>query len=306
MAPLVWLVTGTTSGIGAALVTEIAARGDKVVASGRKVQERIGHLKSDNIALLELDITADTPTIKTKIQEAWDIFGHIDVLMNNAGMSAMKSAEESDDEFRLNMFQVNTFGPMRVTQAILPLLRSQGKGTIAFTSSSTAWTQTPFMSHYGASKAALSAYIDSLDKEVAPLGIRCVAFESGAFPTHLGQPREQAQPAPSSGPAGIAAYAPLFNDLMGTFASDMMGHMPGDVAKAAALIVDVVKREGKAQGKAWTTHVALGTDGTEAARQKCREMLQILDDWSEISASTDREGQEHVATKRLFKFTTIL
>lgn len=95
MAPLVWLVTGSTSGIGLALIIHILARGDKVIASGRKVSERLGHLKSDNLALLELDITSPTAEIQVQIKIAWEIFGHIDILMNNAGMSALKSAEES-------------------------------------------------------------------------------------------------------------------------------------------------------------------------------------------------------------------
>jgi len=96
MAPLVWLVTGATSGIGAAIVNEIVARGDKVIASGRKIEERLGHLKSDNFALLELNITAGQADLAARIKEAWGIFGHVDVLVNNAGMSAMKPAEEAE------------------------------------------------------------------------------------------------------------------------------------------------------------------------------------------------------------------
>jgi len=96
MAPIVWLVTGATSGIGAAIVNEIVTRGDKVIASGRKIEERLGHLKSDAVALLELDITAGQSDIAARIKEAWNIFGHVDVLVNNAGMSAMKSAEEAE------------------------------------------------------------------------------------------------------------------------------------------------------------------------------------------------------------------
>jgi NADP-dependent 3-hydroxy acid dehydrogenase YdfG len=96
MAPTIWLVTGTTSGIGAALVTHLLSIGDKVIASGRNVEARLSALKSDNLALLELDITASTSEIKAKIEHAWSIFGHIDILMNNAGMSAMKSAEEAE------------------------------------------------------------------------------------------------------------------------------------------------------------------------------------------------------------------
>jgi NAD(P)-dependent dehydrogenase (short-subunit alcohol dehydrogenase family) len=96
MAPLVWLVTGSTSGIGAALIEQITARGDKVIASGRNVDQKLGHLKSDKVALLELDITADFSQIEAQMEQAWGIFGHIDVLMNNAGMSALKSAEEAE------------------------------------------------------------------------------------------------------------------------------------------------------------------------------------------------------------------
>ena len=96
MAPLIWLVTGTTSGIGRALTQEIVARGDKVIASGRNIEDRLGSLKSDNLALLELDISAGRQAITAKINEAWTIFGHIDVLINNAGISAMKSAEEAE------------------------------------------------------------------------------------------------------------------------------------------------------------------------------------------------------------------
>jgi NADP-dependent 3-hydroxy acid dehydrogenase YdfG len=104
MAPLVWLVTGTTSGIGAALVGHIIARGDKVIASGRKAEQRLGHLKSDNLAVLELDITAGRAEINAQVEKAWEIFGRIDVLMNNAGVSAMKSAEEAEYVHRPSQF----------------------------------------------------------------------------------------------------------------------------------------------------------------------------------------------------------
>ena len=97
MAPQVFLVTGSTSGIGAALVEHILARGDKVIATGRKVEEKLGHVKagSENVALLELEVTAGFEEIKAKVETAWNIFGHIDVVMNNAGMSAMTAIEDA-------------------------------------------------------------------------------------------------------------------------------------------------------------------------------------------------------------------
>jgi short-subunit dehydrogenase len=236
-------------------------------------------------------------------------------------MSAMKSAEEaeyvihsrcslhanqSSEEFIANMFQVNLFGHMRVTQAITPLFRDQGHGIIAFTSSSTAWTPLPFMSHYAASKAALSAYVEGLHRELRPQGIQCVAFECGGFPTHLGQPRNEGETGFGSGGPSVAAYAQLFAELVGKFSANPMAHMPGDLGEASSRIVDVVKREGIVGGRPWAVRVALGSDGMGSARQKCREMLQLLDAWEDVSVSTDREGQAIVANEEMFGFTSIL
>ncbi len=214
----------------------------------------------------------------------------------------------SSDAYINTMFQVNLFGHMRVTQTLLPLLRTQGHGTIAYTSSSTAWAPLPFMSHYAASKAALSSYVEGLHRELRPLGLRCVAFECGGFPTHLGQPRSSGSGSEAfgAGGPGVAAYGPQFAELVGLFAANPMGHMPGDVGKAAARMVDTVKGEGMSAGLPWSARVALGSDGMGSARQKCEEQLQLLDAWEGVSRSTDRDGQEVVAGKELFKFTTAL
>lgn len=75
---------------------QVVARGDKVIASGRKVEERLGHLKLEGLEFLELDITSSAEEIRSQAAKAWDIFGNVDVVMNNAGMSAMKSAEEAE------------------------------------------------------------------------------------------------------------------------------------------------------------------------------------------------------------------
>jgi len=162
------------------------------------------------------------------------------------------------------------------------------------------------MSHYAASKAALSVYVESLHKEVRSLGIQCVAFECGGFPTHLGQPRDTSEAAFGSiGPA-IAAYGPLFGELVGMFAADPMAHMPGDLAKATMAIVDVIQRNGMAAGRPWVVRVALGSDGMGSVRQKCEEQLKLVDEWKDISYSTDRDAQRHVTSKEMLKFTSIL
>lgn len=300
------LVTGTTSGIGKSLVLEIVARGDKVIATGRKVSERLASLKSDSVALLELDISSGREAIAAKVQEAWEVFGHIDVVVNNAGMSSMCTAEEASDAFINNMFTVNFFGPLHVTQAVLPLLRSRGSGVLAFTSSSTAWAPLPLMSHYAASKAALSAYVESLRTEVKPLGIQAVAFECGGFPTHLGQPRGEGAAGFGTQGTAIAAYRPMLNEIGTMFASDPMMYMPGDLAKVAPRMVDVIKGEGVAAGKPWAVRVLFGSDAVATVKQKCDQMSTLLESWRDVSHSTDRDGHPGGTTLQYLDFVSIL
>ncbi|KAF9768993.1 hypothetical protein IL306_013658 [Fusarium sp. DS 682] len=305
MAPLVWLVTGTTSGIGAALVNEIVARGDKVIASGRKANQRLSHLESDNVAILELDITAPWNEIQANINEAWEIFGHIDLLLNNAGASALKCAEEADDAYVNNLFQVNTFGHMNVTRAILPHFRAQSHGIIGFTSSASSWGPLPFMSHYAASKAALSTYIESLHKEVRPFGISCVGFECGNFPTSLGHPREDTPPELTSQAPAIADYGKLMGEVGGMFAK-AFAQRTGDLNKVASVMVDVMKGEGIAVGKPWAVRVALGSDAFDAGEQKFEEQMRLLKEWKDVTYATDREGHDHVTHKEYLEFASML
>ena len=157
MAPLVWLVTGTTSGIGAALVDSIAARGDKVIATGRNASQRLADKKSDNVAALDLDVAASKADIEVQIRKALDIFGRIDVLINNAGMSSTSSVEEASEDFVSQLFQVNLFGAMKVTQAVLPHMRAQKFGRIGFIGAGLGWQPFPFLGHYAMAKAALSS-----------------------------------------------------------------------------------------------------------------------------------------------------
>ena len=93
MAPLVWLVTGASAGIGAALVEEVVRRGDKVIAANRQVNQ-MADRASENVSLLELDITSGSKVIASKVKAAWQIFGHIDVLVNNAGTFLLAPFED--------------------------------------------------------------------------------------------------------------------------------------------------------------------------------------------------------------------
>lgn len=326
MSNQIWLVTGATSGLGKALVQYVLSRGDKVVASGRKTAERLADIQHQNLAFLELDISASYDSIRAQVDTAWDIFGKIDILVNNAGISAMKSAEESEyvmrypqlghfrnanllqsTDFVNNMFQANVFGHMHVTNAILPRLREQGYGRIAFISSSTAWAPLPFMSTYSASKAALSTYAEALDKETRPLSIRCVAIECGGFPTNLGQPRDTSSASFGSNLPAIEAYGPMFQSLIAKIMENPKRHMPGDIEKAAATFFDIVKSQGSCACMPWAVRVAVGSDAMIWTQGRCKQQLQLADAWAPISANSDADHTKPgEANDALAEFLTVI
>ncbi|KAL2678922.1 hypothetical protein Neosp_009674 [[Neocosmospora] mangrovei] len=306
MPQLIWLVTATASGLGAAIVQHLTARGDRVIATGRNADERLGHLKSDNVAILELDVTAPQQQINAQIEKAWQVWGHIDVLLNNAGVSAPKSIEEATDDFVRSIFDVNLFGTLHVSQAILPYFRSQQSGILAFTGAGVGWGPLPFLSHYAASKAALDIFVEGLAKEVKSFNINCMIFEPGGFPSQLGAAREGSVEGFGKYQPSIDAYKPLFDETMGVFASEIVPNVPGDISKLSERIVDCVKGEGVCAGRPKPLRVILGSDALRLIQQKCKEQLELTNTWEDISLSTDRDGHDHVASPGMLRLTSIL
>lgn len=94
MAKQVWLITGCSSGFGELFVRQLTAQGDKVVATGRNAETRLAHLKETGAAILDLDVTLQQAEIEKKFKEAWNIYGTIDVLVNNAGYIQCGAMEE--------------------------------------------------------------------------------------------------------------------------------------------------------------------------------------------------------------------
>ncbi|KAK4183797.1 hypothetical protein QBC35DRAFT_442678 [Podospora australis] len=285
MAPLIWLVTGCTSGIGLALVHSFAARGDKVIATGRGAQSRLAHLKSDNIALLDLDVTAPLSEIQSIIAEAVAIFGRIDVLVNNAGKSRMSSLEEASVALLKTLFDVNLFGAMKTTQAVLPHMCTAKTGTVVFIGAGLGWVSMPFLTPYSVTKASLTMFAEGLQKEIAPLGLRSLVVEPGRFVSDLAHSRKGEEP--FGGLPKIEDYVPLFTKVFG---GGEMPKVPGDIAKLPGAIIDIVKGEGLAKERPFPVRVLLGSDSLDAIRQKCNEQLQLIDSWEDITLSVVADG----------------
>ena len=167
------LVTGASSGIGAAAAAELVQAGFTVYGTSRKAtagEERNG------IVFLPLDVTKDE-SVAAVVREVLERSGRIDVLVNNAGFGTAGAAEESSVEQARALFETNLFGAMRMTRAVVPHMREQGSGRVINVSSVLGFVPAPFGALYAASKHAIEGYSESMDHEVREYGVRVLLVE---------------------------------------------------------------------------------------------------------------------------------
>jgi NAD(P)-dependent dehydrogenase (short-subunit alcohol dehydrogenase family) len=228
----VWFVTGSGRGLGVDIVRKALEAGHSVVATGRdpdKVLETIG--PHNNLLTVALDIT-DPEAAVTAAQAAVDRFGHIGVLVNNAGNFYAGHFETiTPEHFRAQM-ETNFFGPLNVTRAILPIMRAQRDGQIITVTSLAGLIGQEFVAAYAASKFALEGWMECLSFDVAPFGIKTMSVEPGFFRTEL-----LVEGASTIWPElPIEDYAERTAQTVRAWSS-MNGLQGGDPAKLAAAIV---------------------------------------------------------------------
>ena len=191
-APMsVVLVTGCSTGFGLLTAVELARRGDRVFASMRDLG-RAGHLRAaleaaglaDAVTVVPLDVT-DESSVRGAVTKVTDEAGRLDVVVNNAGMAAGSSVEETPITTMARVFDTNVFGGVRVIQAALPAMRAQGSGHIVNVTSLAAFVAPPFLGAYAASKHAMDALGEALAAEVAPFGIHVTNVAPGAYETPM-------------------------------------------------------------------------------------------------------------------------
>jgi len=183
----VWFITGSSRGFGRVWADAALQRGDKVAATARNV-ESVADLKEkygDNVLTLELDVT-NTAQVNKTVQQAYNHFGRLDIVLNNAGYSLVATIEEASADDVKAMYETNIFGPLAVIKAALPLLRKQGYGHIIGTSSNLGHVTLPVIGYYASSKWAFEAIHESLATEVAAFGIKVTIIEPGAYATEFG------------------------------------------------------------------------------------------------------------------------
>lgn len=178
------LVTGASSGIGRATALELLRTGYTVYGTARNI-ESLDAVQAAGGNVLAMDVTKEHDVARA-VETIAEAHGRIDVLVNNAGYGLYGAAEDVPIEDARYQFEVNLFGPARLTQLVLPYMRAQHGGTIVNVSSMGGQITFPLGAWYHASKHALEAYSDALRMEVAPFGIRVVIVQPGLIKTEFG------------------------------------------------------------------------------------------------------------------------
>ena len=270
-----WFITGASTGLGEALATLLLAKGERVAATFRQpgqVEEFTRRQPGQSLGVL-LDVS-NAEQVKTAVQQAIDAFGHLNVVVNNAGYGSLGSIEEITEEETQRQFDVNVFGPLRVVRAVLPHLRAQKSGNILNITSVGGIIGLAHAGIYNGSKFALEGLGESLGAQLRPLGIHVTNVEPGPFRTKwAGESATYLE-------TKIDDYAATVGvGLKNSLGRD--GNQVGDPAKAAEAMYQLVRLPNP------PAHLLLGDFAYKLVRQKLRDMLQEIDDYAYLGEPTD-------------------
>lgn len=232
--PKVWFVTGAGKGIGQAIARAAIEAGDCVVITSRKeIAPYTPAEDSDRALYLKLDITEPSEQIyQQAVDAALAKFGRIDVLVNNAGHGRITNFEETSEENIREIFEVNLFGMMRMTRAVLPVMRLQRGGHIFNISSGAGYSAGP--TAYHTSKFAVTGFSTCLAFELEPFGIKVTNVVPGLTRTGF----YDRGTLPTEPDVLIDDYTP-FRWQTDFMKANSNHEQPGDPEKIARLIVEV-------------------------------------------------------------------
>ena len=213
------LITGASAGIGKAAAEALLDAGYRVFGTSRKVTSQ----NTDGIEMLPLDVTND-PSVAKLVEDVMVKAGRIDLLVNNAGYALSGAAETSSIEQVRSQFDTNFLGVVRMTNAVLPIMRQQKQGRILNIGSVMGLIPGPFAAYYSATKHAIEGYSESLDHEVRNFGIRIAVIEPWATKTAIDANSPQGELSVSVYDQTFAKYRKSFDAAMAA------GDTPEDVA----------------------------------------------------------------------------
>jgi NADP-dependent 3-hydroxy acid dehydrogenase YdfG len=269
-AKKVWFITGSSRGFGRVWTEAALQRGDKVAATARN-PESIADLKEkygDNVLILKLDVTKPEE-VKSAVSTAYDYFGRLDIILNNAGYSLVGTIEEADAGKIRELYETNVLGPVSVIQAALPFLRKQGKGHILGTSSNLGHITYPVIGYYCSSKWAFEAIHESLAAEVKQFGINVTIIEPGAYATEFGSPNS----------LKFAESLDLYDGFKNTFFERLKNIERGKPEATAEAILRVADSENP------PLRLLLGSKNLSEIRKEYANRIKTWEEWETVSAA---------------------
>ncbi len=268
-------ITGVSSGFGRSLAQEALAAGHRVVGTVRSQQARQDFERFDPAKATGrvLDVT-DFNAIDGVVADIEANVGPIDVLVNNAGYGHEGIMEESPLTEMRRQFDVNVFGAVAVTKAVLPYMRSRRRGHILNITSMGGFITLPGIAYYCGSKFALEGISEALGKETKPFGIHVTAVAPGSFRT------DWAGRSMSRTMRSIPDYNALFDPIRKA-REEKSGKQLGDPAKAARAMLAVIASDSP------PAHLLLGSDALMLVREKLSVLADEIDAWETVTRSTD-------------------
>ena len=272
----VWLITGTSRGLGRDLADAVLGSGDRLIATARNPAQLadLAAKYGDRVRAVALDVT-NAASARAAVASAVTSFGRLDVVVNNAGYANVCSIEDADDaDFRAQV-ETNFFGVANVTRAALPVLRAQGSGHVIQISSIGGRLGSAGLAAYQSSKWAVEGFSEVLAREVTPLGIRVTIVEPGGFRTDWAGSSMRVDPY-------NAAYEPTIGTINAYRGKQDAAH--GDPAKAAQAILKLAALEQP------PLRLLLGSDAVFLAKTVGAARVAEDEKWRALSLSTDFDG----------------
>src|SRR6201993_3116555 len=270
----VWLITGSARGLGRAIAEAVLAADDKLIATARhpeQLSDLVEHYR-ENVRAVVLDVTDERAAIAA-VQLAVDVFGRLDVLVNNAGYGNLAAIEDTTiHDFRAQL-ETNLFGVVNLTKAAIPVMRRQGAGRILQLSSIGGRVGPIGRGAYAAAKWGVEGFSEVLAKEVGPLGIKVTIIEPGGFRTDF-----------AGSSTAIREGRPEYDSTIGAvarFQRDYNGVQPGDPVRAAAVVIHVASLDEP------PLRLLLGSDAVHIVEQADLARIEADKKWRDLSVSTD-------------------
>lgn len=271
-----WLITGCSAGgIGEGIARAVLEHGDNAVVTARTIAKVEGIVADypETALAVALDVS-DQASIDAAYAAAVERFGRVDVLVNNAGYCYRSSVEEADPAGVQAMFDANFFGAVAMIKAVLPAMRERRSGAIVNVSSIGAVRTGAASGYYAATKAAIELMTEGLAAEVAPLGIKAMIVEPGAFRTHFYDSSLKGSDNTVGDYAETAHKRSVAQNVN-------TRQQPGDPLKAGYPIIKAIEADDT------PLRLYLGSDALTVVRGALNARLAELEKWADASVTTD-------------------